>query len=269
VDASQIHSEACYLDWLRTHQGERGSKESARKFQRTLSNHLSGVDGRLPFTKQEEEAILQVVRIKQHWPCFPHLSIGLTGYRSKGYYEKRGGATMEPSPRLPFLQPQDVQLLWNFFNGLPQLFTSLAHFGMDATELVDGMYCFLLFKGQSLAMDDLNEVAQELCEAKTQELGPNFLVNVVDLSSKPGGQRFLAQNAKSVEALGQLEGRGFQTLHFQEEIKIMMAQVEACQKMGFPTKVRLWLQSMLVLDLHFVMDADTLLCMQYGLVVQM
>ena len=88
VDASQIHSPQCYAAWLAS-RGTQPCEAEARKFQRSLSNHLGGVDGRSPFDPEEEQAIMLVLRRKQCWPCFPpSYKIGSMGYRSKGFHEK-------------------------------------------------------------------------------------------------------------------------------------------------------------------------------------
>jgi hypothetical protein len=65
LDASRITSKACYETWLK---GRHGSLKNAPKtFQRTLTAHLTKSDGRLPFTPEEEKAILHVIRSKQQW----------------------------------------------------------------------------------------------------------------------------------------------------------------------------------------------------------
>ncbi|KAH9261542.1 hypothetical protein BASA81_000198 [Batrachochytrium salamandrivorans] len=90
IDASRVHSAECYQKWLQARNTEADDNE-ARKFHRSLSNHLSGVDGRSPFAKREEEAVLKILRKKKRWPCFadqPHLNFGQVGYRSRGFHEK-------------------------------------------------------------------------------------------------------------------------------------------------------------------------------------
>ncbi|KAH9260807.1 hypothetical protein BASA81_001274 [Batrachochytrium salamandrivorans] len=90
VDASRIHSMECYQRWLAVRKAVDSDSE-ARKYQRALSNHLSGVDGRSSFEKDEEAAILAVLRVKQRWPCFPTRMVGLSGFRARGYHEKSSG----------------------------------------------------------------------------------------------------------------------------------------------------------------------------------
>jgi hypothetical protein len=89
IDASKIHSRRCYEDWL-ANRNTQPTDSELRKFQRALSNHVAGVDGRSPFFPEEERAILQVMREKRTWPCCEpgQPSIGRSGYRSMGYHEK-------------------------------------------------------------------------------------------------------------------------------------------------------------------------------------
>jgi hypothetical protein len=89
LDASKIHSRECYLHFLTIRHAVDTDREM-QKFRRTLSNQLSGVDGRTPFLPEEERAILLVLRVKRQWPCVPENSaIGTMGFRSKGYHEKQ------------------------------------------------------------------------------------------------------------------------------------------------------------------------------------
>ena len=65
VDASLIHSRACYELWLSTR--SEPLRDPEHKFRRTLTATLSGTDGRVPFTPEEEVAVAQVLRVKQVW----------------------------------------------------------------------------------------------------------------------------------------------------------------------------------------------------------
>jgi hypothetical protein len=95
LDASMIHSRECYASWQANHHAQ-STDHALKKFQRALSNHVSGTDGRSPFSPEEERAILQVLRLKQRWPCVPgHLTIGVLGFRTKGYHEKLAEAEPE------------------------------------------------------------------------------------------------------------------------------------------------------------------------------
>jgi hypothetical protein len=107
LDASKVHSRECYLDWL-ANRNTQPTDSELKKFQRALSNHLSGVDGRSPFFPEEERAILEVLREKRLWPCCVpgQLAIGRSGYRSKGYHEK-----LTKEEELPASKKQKVMTL--------------------------------------------------------------------------------------------------------------------------------------------------------------
>ena len=89
LDASRIISRECYNSWLSTRRKQTTDPE--RTFQRTLSSHLTAVDGRAPFSEAEEAAILHVLRRGTPWPCFDESEVrfGCTGFRARGYHEKR------------------------------------------------------------------------------------------------------------------------------------------------------------------------------------
>lgn len=93
LDASRIHSLQCFNAWLlKSSIGtKRGVPDVAyRRFYRALCNHVSGVDGRTPFSKHEEFAVLLVLRETKHWPCFPaHITLGESGFRALGHHEKQ------------------------------------------------------------------------------------------------------------------------------------------------------------------------------------
>jgi hypothetical protein len=92
VDATNVISRQCFLSWMNSHQDRDTLVESkllAKRFQRVLSNHLAGVDGRVPFEEAHEKAILRLLRRKVRWPCFSEgIDVGRTGFRSEGYHEK-------------------------------------------------------------------------------------------------------------------------------------------------------------------------------------
>jgi len=89
VNATRINSTECYQAWIASRKAT--ATEPEKSFQRTLSSHLTAVDGRVPFNREEEEAILKVLRKKERWPCFSHCSIrfGQAGFRALGFHEKR------------------------------------------------------------------------------------------------------------------------------------------------------------------------------------
>ena len=65
VDASRVVSKECYEHWLKTRIGVTNQPE--KTFQRALTAHLTGSDGRQAFLPEEEAAILNVVRLKRVW----------------------------------------------------------------------------------------------------------------------------------------------------------------------------------------------------------
>jgi hypothetical protein len=90
IDASGVISLPCYELWLKTRR--QLPSDPPKAFHRTLSAHITGMDGRSPFSALEEKAILHVVRQKRPWPCFvgdaKHYSHGSQGFRARGWHEK-------------------------------------------------------------------------------------------------------------------------------------------------------------------------------------
>jgi hypothetical protein len=88
TSALGVISKECYELWLKTRKFP--SKLPEKAFQRALSGHVCGVDGRVPFSQEEEVEILKVLRRKQRWECFTNskCKFGESGFRSKGFHEK-------------------------------------------------------------------------------------------------------------------------------------------------------------------------------------
>lgn len=135
-DASGVISVECFHTWLQRKQAIKSEKE-ARKFLRTLGSHLGGFDNRVPFSPQEEAAILLVVRVKKVWPCFQGLNVtlGKRGFRSQGYHEKLAlgkiparvptTAILVTTPRLASKQCQGMEPLSREQTLLPMHFIHL------------------------------------------------------------------------------------------------------------------------------------------------
>ncbi|KAH9256084.1 hypothetical protein BASA81_005860 [Batrachochytrium salamandrivorans] len=203
VDASQIHSRQCYLGWLRI--GRKADSENeCKKFQRSLSNHTSGVDGRTPFEPEEEAAILLVLRQKRNWPCFhPSMRIGSLGYRSYGYHEKIRLQQQRQQPTAT------VNLdLESFSRHIDQYSNALARFGIDVSASIYGLFS-LFCEAKWLAVDPTRQrldaapkarYAQELCRTLTWEHGEKCVVTVSSLGDF--SKRILAQNSQSKLLLG-------------------------------------------------------------------
>jgi hypothetical protein len=84
-----VIGEDFYRSWLESR--KMAPKDPIKTFQRALTAHLCAKDGRKPFTKEEEQAILAVVRSKREWPCAPKgRHVGVNGIRAAGYHETRG-----------------------------------------------------------------------------------------------------------------------------------------------------------------------------------
>ena len=68
-DASRVVGRECFEEWKkgRTRLEDASLEDQAKIFQRNLTGHLTGVDGRVPFAPEEEQAILAVVRQKKVW----------------------------------------------------------------------------------------------------------------------------------------------------------------------------------------------------------
>lgn len=96
IDASLIASKECLETWIKSRQGKLNGPP-LKMFRRALSGHLTGVDGRSPFLKEEEEAILIVARNKQMWlglqgeeekPDLTKKQGYILGFRAKGFHER-------------------------------------------------------------------------------------------------------------------------------------------------------------------------------------
>mmetsp|Transcript_18296 Transcript_18296/g.22230 ORF Transcript_18296/g.22230 Transcript_18296/m.22230 type:complete len:470 (+) Transcript_18296:220-1629(+) len=99
LNVDQVFSRDCFLGWLRSRSSR--PRRPYESFRRALTAHVRGSDGRRPFTKREEEALLIYLRKKGENPFdsifppgeVPH--VGTVGFRGKGYHEKKE-TEMEP-----------------------------------------------------------------------------------------------------------------------------------------------------------------------------
>lgn len=225
IDASGVVSKACFQEWLKARNIDE-SVGDAKRYQRVLSNHLSGVDGRCPFTEEEEAAILKVVRRKERWPCFgPNISIGHTGFRSKGYHEKQrerervslpslpplaraptSAPALPPSLRsasAPILPPMDCATMVEIGYRLKQYLEAFEAVGVDVWESVLGIFTFMI--GAKVRRGKVHvpqSYAYELCQRHSSN---RTLVVVMDLA-EPFASRVVAQNELAGEVLGGLVG---------------------------------------------------------------
>ncbi|KAH9255992.1 hypothetical protein BASA81_005768 [Batrachochytrium salamandrivorans] len=217
LDVSGLVSKACYQEWLNA-KGVVESDSEARKYHRTLTNHVSGVDGRSPFELQEEQAILILFRKRKPWPCFPdHLSSLGRRYRTRGYHEKQRSHTV-PQRLLPAeeldalltgLSMQDRAYVQDLSNNIVTKF-ALASFTMQDWYKVDQVFRYMIWAktnrcGLQKKRDELCVMAERLCNKFTLDR-PDTMVVVLDMSAKPYLERCLAQNKFSLSVCGPLIG---------------------------------------------------------------
>jgi hypothetical protein len=67
LDAIKVLSEECFYEWTAAHSAENPNFNYEKAFQRALTAHVTGKDGRKPFYPVEEQAILKVLRQKRAW----------------------------------------------------------------------------------------------------------------------------------------------------------------------------------------------------------
>jgi hypothetical protein len=138
INAEGIVSKGCYELWVSSR--KQTHSKPGRAFQRALSAHVTATDGRTCFSKEEEEAILIVLRRKERWPCFEGSDhkMGAMGFRefhqqaahfvltqTISTQEPRGTTRLKQIPRgqaTQFCQPLRSPSLWTFssFTRLPR-----------------------------------------------------------------------------------------------------------------------------------------------------
>lgn len=218
LDVSGLVSRACYLEWLNA-KGVSESDKEAQKYHRTLTNHVSGVDGRSPFDLDEEQAILVLFRKREPWPCFPdHLSSLGKRYRTKGYHEKRSSLAIPQRPLPPAeleallagLSAEDRFYVQNLSNNIVAKF-AFESFGQSDWSKVDQVFRYMVWAKTGRCnlqkkRDELSAAAERLCQQFTAEHGADTMVVVLDMSAKPYLERCLAQNRFSLSVCGPLVG---------------------------------------------------------------
>lgn len=248
LDASRITSRECYLAWL-SYQDKLECEKQARKFQRALSNHLCGVDGRTPFERSEEDAILVVLKRKLRWPCFPDLNIGRNGFRSQGFHEKHRNvpgtpvltATTTATPTATTATTEDVDedsgRMSQFENGMHHLIASFPTFNLDAWASMMSFARFTVFAKIPISKYNAYPAAypQELCDrVSREEAPPGSFVSVSDIAAKECSDIVLAQNAVSLEYSGVMTGGLARTVPFPvaDLVRVTMAVGKAFNAPG-------------------------------------
>lgn len=290
LDASGVISRASYLRWLDT-RSARESDVEAKRFYRTLTNQVSGVDGRSPFTAEEEAALLREFRRKLRWPCFPpHLySLG-TRYRSMGFHEKQlreTGVVMAPLPGLatreyqlasaavtsefghdPRSSPNIVQLAALADSAMRNYaLPSLSQEGWKAIMQIL-RYLLLTWHAHLAGKPPSLGRAAELCQAYS--LDSTTYSIVYDLTAKEYGEHALCENDFSVQIVGSVVGnRTAPGAYFRDLSTLIVAIGAAFHEPGRRfrfSRQRHWcvngqLQSF---DGCFVVDPGSLLLVVFG-----
>lgn len=89
VGTRRILSTECFETWRRTR--TRIPKSPEENFRRALISHLTGSEGRKPFSFQVEKCLLVELRKKKTWECFnenSNVSIGINGFQKMGFHER-------------------------------------------------------------------------------------------------------------------------------------------------------------------------------------
>lgn len=99
-DSSRVLGKDCYDKWVATRKGT--LKQPEESFRRVLTAHICGLIGRKPFPPHIESDLLKLLRERKIWECFENtgVSIGVKGFRKRGFHEGRKGifGKTEPNP---------------------------------------------------------------------------------------------------------------------------------------------------------------------------
>lgn len=271
VDVSQLFSPQCYREWL-IGQGKLESDHEAVKYQRTLSNHLCGVDKRSPFEPKEEEAILMIVRRKQRWTCFPaHLKIGSTGFRSLGYHEKVAKAKAHQHQVDGIIaslsNAQDRIMVHTLTSSIAMLAPTAGELDASTWQSILDTFRFLtLAKTAACAVDYEafpEESFQTWCNNDTTSVVKRILV--LDLTANHFGKFIRAQNAHSKDYFGALLAHDdFVPLLHADLMQVIAAVLSALHQPGTTfyaakTRIKGKFQEFMAHDAQFTLDLNTYL----------
>ncbi|KAH9256915.1 hypothetical protein BASA81_004736 [Batrachochytrium salamandrivorans] len=221
VNASRINSRECYEAFLHVKKSTDCEKE-AKKFRRTLTTHLTGVDGRRAFDIKEEEAILLVLRENKPWPCFSQHSQVCITFRGKGFHEKQrasnklkadgGGDSGSDDgeaiePKLDMTDPDNTRFFLNLATYAVGVATTFVGMGVDCWRSLLGLFKFVLLARTTAVSKHTTEAyTKQLCERTSARFGGTRCVTVMDLTRKEFDKRVCAQNARSVAEYGNMVG---------------------------------------------------------------
>lgn len=290
---------------------EEENEDNTRRYLRTITNHISGTvrslsllpfpkltksqDGRCPFEEDEESAILEVLRQKKPWPCFPpefaHFG---QRYRARGYHEKlqeqrhkkrlteeafmmdnsdRADADMVAQNIAQIIEmmdnEEDAAFALNRCTELEAAFG--ASLTLDDRENVCRVlrYTFLSRMPQ-LRTETPYGVPQMLCE-KFDDGGENKYVTVMDLTANSFHGRVVAQNQVSLDLVGDLtQASQFKLVKRNDFLRIMIGLVACHLRPGL--KIPIYRQELLCgetqksvfFDMTFEVDPESFLYVLHG-----
>jgi hypothetical protein len=260
---SLLLSEDCYIQWLAMHKGKSKTfkqDQMAKIYQRTISSHLTGADGRATFTPEEETAVLFEVRQKRVWPCFASLpkaqQHGRIGFRAMSFHERRRAVPSEAvkeddeeatddgaSPELP-VRPLPMHA--EARAALDMSLTCLERCGDDYAGSLWALQRSILLSKTPAAMYSGGRSptqAQELiAHAECFLNKPHAMVHVIDPMAGDPTKRVLAQNAKSRGFMGELTtGHGVKLVPAEGEMRTVLRLVFESMfspGQGFSDKIR-------------------------------
>lgn len=283
LDASQVISRRCYLSWLASKQMSE-SNVQAKRFHRTLTNHVAGNDGRCPFDQEEEAALLLLLRKKESWPCFPPtLAHFGKRFRAVGYHERCGkapsiSAAVAASTNLDATRENVTQMLLQLNAEDASYLTRLSghivcnfaqDFSCEDRKSIGEIIRFMIL-GRTLRCRQTVEFdpkqAKALCQIFSYASPSSTLVFVLDMAAKSDPERVLAQNPPAEEFCGKLEDAfGGQLVERGDLFRCFVAIGGAYHKPGTEfTVTRQTLSGTTLFDMTYYVDPETLYLVLFG-----
>jgi len=112
-NVSGLLSSECFDAWIKSRKGV--LKHPEESFRRSLTAHVTGIEGRRPFPEDIEEALIKELKKQKKWPCFEgklcdgkELNIGLQGIRTLGFHESQRSKTQVVQQTKANMQPRGL-----------------------------------------------------------------------------------------------------------------------------------------------------------------
>lgn len=195
----------------------------------------------MPFDPDEEAAILCLFRQRKSWPCLPeHFSEIGKRYRSRGYHEKRQELVLQQQQqstvsimtagKKPFmsfspvisdpvmdelelvfraLPTSDAEYLRNLGESVVRNFSASPSYVREDWNAIQDIFRYMALSRIRMRPlengDDANSlraVAALLC--RTYSVDSETVVMVIDQTAATREERFLAENARSIELFGSM-----------------------------------------------------------------